>query len=176
MFSISLWTTVIPWRLDWETMIMQNLACARLSDSIVGTYENEQSENKTRTTWERGRWRRDSPRTFFAFSFFWTTFHHYLGAWNRLCKLLHYGQCESCELPSHREKPVSIPYVSVQCGFVMKGQCLFVITRSIISVFRTLLSAPPALAFFAAPFSHELKAPVWSLRCAIFTRCLSCPR
>ena len=26
------------------------LACARLSDSIVGTYKKEQSENKTRTT------------------------------------------------------------------------------------------------------------------------------
>ena len=43
----------------------------------------------------------------------------------RLCKILHYGQCESCELPSHREKPASIPYVSVQCRFLMKGQCLF---------------------------------------------------
>ena len=43
----------------------------------------------------------------------------------RLCKILHYGQCESCELRSHREKPASIPYVSVQCGFLMKGQCLF---------------------------------------------------
>ena len=32
------------------------------------------------------------------------------------------GQCESCEFPSHREKLVSIPYVSVQCGFLMKGQ------------------------------------------------------
>ena len=35
------------------------VACARLSDSIVGTYQNEQSENKTGTTWERGRWRRE---------------------------------------------------------------------------------------------------------------------
>ena len=41
------------------------VACARLSDSIVGTYWNEQRENKTRTT-------------------YWTTFHHHLGAWNRL--------------------------------------------------------------------------------------------
>ena len=65
--------------------------------------------------------------------------------------------------------------MSVQCGFVMKGQCLFLVACSIISVcLRTLPSAPLALAFFAAPFSHELKAPVWSLRCAIFTRCLSC--
>ena len=35
------------------------LACARLSDSIVRTYQKEQSENKTRTTWERRRWRRE---------------------------------------------------------------------------------------------------------------------
>ena len=42
-----------------------SLACARLSDSIVQTYL-------------------PSPRAFFAFFFFWTTFHHYLGAWNRL--------------------------------------------------------------------------------------------
>ena len=35
------------------------VACARLSDSIVLTYWNEQSENKTRATWERGRWRRE---------------------------------------------------------------------------------------------------------------------
>ena len=35
----------------------KRLACARLSDSIVGTYYNEQSENKTRATWEMGRWR-----------------------------------------------------------------------------------------------------------------------
>ena len=34
------------------------LACARLSDSIVGTYQ-EQSENKTRTTWKRGQWQRE---------------------------------------------------------------------------------------------------------------------
>ena len=43
------------------------VACARLSDSIVPTYQNEQSEN-------------NSARI----SFYWTTFHHYLGAWNRL--------------------------------------------------------------------------------------------
>ena len=30
------------------------LACARLSDSMVGTFLNEQSENKTRATWKRG--------------------------------------------------------------------------------------------------------------------------
>ena len=75
-----------------------DLACARLSDSIVGTYKNEQSENKTSATWERGQWRREkweratalslpSLRAFFAFlftPFYWTTFHHYLGAWNRI--------------------------------------------------------------------------------------------
>ena len=31
------------------------VACAMLSDSIVRTYLNEQSENKTRATWERGK-------------------------------------------------------------------------------------------------------------------------
>ena len=45
----------------------------RLSDSIVRTYQNEQSENKTRANWERERWRREkclpSPRAFFAFLF-----------------------------------------------------------------------------------------------------------
>ena len=31
-----------------------SVAFARLSDSIMRTYLNEQSENKTRATWERG--------------------------------------------------------------------------------------------------------------------------
>ena len=70
--------------------------------NIVGTYSNEQSENKTHATWERGCgggkngrevWVRVrvSPRAFFAFlftPFYWTTLHHYLGAWNRLGLLL----------------------------------------------------------------------------------------
>ena len=43
------------------------VACARLSDSIVGTYQNEQSEN--------------------------VTFHHHLGAWNRLASLLRNRKC-----------------------------------------------------------------------------------
>ena len=36
----------------------KRLACARLAYSKVGTYWNEQSEIKTRATWEMGRWRR----------------------------------------------------------------------------------------------------------------------
>ena len=42
-----------------QCLSSQPLACVRLSDSILGTYKNEQSENKTCTTWERGRWRRE---------------------------------------------------------------------------------------------------------------------
>ena len=37
------------------TVSYEWIACARLSDS--GDVLNEQSENKTRATWERGRWR-----------------------------------------------------------------------------------------------------------------------
>ena len=36
----------------------KRLASARLAYSKVGTYWDEQSENKTRATWEMGRWRR----------------------------------------------------------------------------------------------------------------------
>ena len=61
----------------------------------------------------------------------WTTVIPWRNWKQWLCKILQYGQCESCELPSHGEKLVSIPYVSVQCGFVMKGQCLFQIACSI---------------------------------------------
>ena len=74
-----------------------------------------------------------------------------------------------------REYPVR---VCVQCGCLMKGQFLFLVACSVFSVFCRLLSAPLqlALAFFAAPFSHGLKALVWTLRCSIFTRCFGCPR
>ena len=57
------------------------LACARPSDSIVGTYKNEQSENKTRTPWERGRWRREEW-AFFAFPFTERLFTY--GVWNTI--------------------------------------------------------------------------------------------
>ena len=79
------------------------LACARPSNSIVGTYKNEPSENKKRTTWERGRWRRQKcrpvsplpppplppsppPSRVFRISYYWMTFQHHLGAWNRLTR------------------------------------------------------------------------------------------
>ena len=72
----------------------KRLACARLAYSKVGTYWNEQSEIKTRATWEMGRWRRGKwerepclPPALARFSHFflhlltdWTTFHHYLGS------------------------------------------------------------------------------------------------
>ena len=74
----------------------KRLACARLSYSKVGTYWNEQSENKACATWEMGRWRRGkwerepclspAPARLFAFLFTpfdcldWTTFHHYPGS------------------------------------------------------------------------------------------------
>jgi len=35
------------------SQFIYHIACARLSDSIVWMYSNEQSENKTRATWER---------------------------------------------------------------------------------------------------------------------------
>ena len=76
----------------------KRLACARLSDSIVGTYYNEQSENKTRATWEmerwlRGKWEREPclppalARFSISFYTFWLTerlFTTILGAWNRI--------------------------------------------------------------------------------------------
>ena len=55
-------------------------------------------KNKTRATWERGRWRQwrqwHPPRVF-GISCYWTTFHHYLGAWNRLILCLNYSKCIS---------------------------------------------------------------------------------
>ena len=79
--SYRLFLTNALWRNAYlKYWVRSGLACARLSDSIVGTYWNEQSENKTRAT----------SRVFRIF-FFWTTFHYHLGAWNRLglAKKLH---------------------------------------------------------------------------------------
>ena len=42
-------------------------------------FHNEKSENNTRATWERGRW----PALVFRISFYWATFHQYLGAWKQ---------------------------------------------------------------------------------------------
>ena len=77
----------------------KRLACARLAYSMVGTYYNEQSENKTRATWELGRWREKwerepclspAPAGFSHFFLHLLTvltellFTTILGAWNRL--------------------------------------------------------------------------------------------
>ena len=84
-----------------------SLACARLSESRVGTYFNKQSENKTRATWEKGggggknTLSLPSPCAFFAYlytPFYCTTFHHYLGAWNRLGYPLNRGYTTSTSL------------------------------------------------------------------------------
>ena len=68
------------------------VACARLSDSIVGTYWTSKAKIRRARLGVRGGGKNDaapslpSPR---AFSYFWTTFHfhHHLGAWNRLINM-----------------------------------------------------------------------------------------
>ena len=54
-----------------------------------------------------------SPRAFFAFSFYWTTFHHHLGAWNRLrfiiaCDIFGTGQTNILGL-CYSEKLIQSP-------------------------------------------------------------------
>ena len=82
------------------------VACARLSDSIYsGDVLKRAERNKTRATWERVRWRREKwawgspvfpqPPRVFRISFYWTTFHHYLGAWNRLATSLFKSFCSN---------------------------------------------------------------------------------
>ena len=53
----------------------------------------------------RGRWKyaywlrrpvSPQPPRVFRISFYWTTFHHYLGAWNRLRQLVLPGKPDSC--------------------------------------------------------------------------------
>ena len=67
---------------------LQRLACSRLSDSIVRTYFK-----KIRRALDLGngavaarKMSLPSPRAFHI-SFYWTTFQHYLGAWNRLAAI-----------------------------------------------------------------------------------------
>ena len=83
--TIALWETLV-WRSPQQIIAVSSVClntqgrsifyphppvtCARLSVSIVRTYQNEQSDPQ--------------PPRVFRISFYWTTFYHYLGAWNRL--------------------------------------------------------------------------------------------
>ena len=84
---------------NWLLLVLPWSSFASLSDSIMGTYKNEQSKNTGRARLRKGGSGGEknemratalslpSPRAFFALlftPFYWTTFHHYLGAWNRI--------------------------------------------------------------------------------------------
>ena len=58
----------------------QAVACARLSEYSADVLKRAKSENKTRPTVS------PQPPHVFRISFYWATFHLYLGAWNRLDK------------------------------------------------------------------------------------------
>ena len=64
------------------------------------------------------------------------------------------------------------------CNVGERPVSFFPVACSVFSVFRIHFSPRLWLSpsLLPAPFSHGLKALVWSLRCSIFTRCFGCPR
>ena len=64
-----------------------DLACARLSDSIRGGNVLKAKLRRARLGKGGGGGGKNvslQPPRVFRISYYWTTFHHYLGAWNRL--------------------------------------------------------------------------------------------